>query len=409
MTNFDIVVFGTGISSRKVLSAVKSNHARIVAFADNDFNKHGKTYEDKEIVNPQRLSEMRFDYILIAIIKFPAVIRQLMEMGIPREKILSYFDMDSMNLEHFGDIVDEYRFLKDNYDLKLEKLIIKFENMPYEIVDAGERYIPKVKGIEDTMELILHSDVSISRFGDGEMKLLAGKDIGFQKASAKLANRLKEVLQGSLDKHVVGILNVFGSLSDYTEEIQNYFRTYLHEYNREFQYSLLNHEKTYYDAFITRPYISYKNREHAKNVFERFKRIWSNQSVLIVEGDRTRLGRGNDLFEQVKSCERIICPNEDAFEYYNEILHNIMQHGKDKLILLALGPTATILAYDLAKAGYRALDIGHIDLEYEWYRMGATEKVIVKNKYTNEVFGGNSSLEYQDEEYEKQIIDKICS
>ena len=41
------------------------------------------------------------------------------------------------------------------------------------------------------------------------------------------------------------------------------------------------------------------------------------------------------------------------------------------LILLALGPTATVMAYNLAQKGYQAIDIGHIDIEYEWYRMGA--------------------------------------
>ena len=40
---------------------------------------------------------------------------------------------------------------------------------------------------------------------------------------------------------------------------------------------------------------------------------------------------------------------------------------KDKLFILALGPMATVLAYDLARLGYRALDLGHIDIEYEWF------------------------------------------
>lgn len=32
-----------------------------------------------------------------------------------------------------------------------------------------------------------------------------------------------------------------------------------------------------------------------------------------------------------------------------------------RLILIALGMTATVLAYDLSKAGFWAIDIGHID------------------------------------------------
>ena len=39
-------------------------------------------------------------------------------------------------------------------------------------------------------------------------------------------------------------------------------------------------------------------------------------------------------------------------------------------VLIALGQTATVLAYDLSEAGLQAIDPGHVDVEYEWYRMG---------------------------------------
>lgn len=42
--------------------------------------------------------------------------------------------------------------------------------------------------------------------------------------------------------------------------------------------------------------------------------------------------------------------------------------------MISLGPTATVLAYDLFKAGYQAIDFGHVDVEYEWWRMGAHKK-----------------------------------
>ena len=42
------------------------------------------------------------------------------------------------------------------------------------------------------------------------------------------------------------------------------------------------------------------------------------------------------------------------------------------------------LAYDLSELGYRALDIGHVDIEYEWFLQKATEKVKISGKYTSE-------------------------
>ena len=41
----------------------------------------------------------------------------------------------------------------------------------------------------------------------------------------------------------------------------------------------------------------------------------------------------------------------------------------EKLILLMLGPTAKVLGFQLSREGYQAIDIGHIDSEYEWYQM----------------------------------------
>ena len=44
------------------------------------------------------------------------------------------------------------------------------------------------------------------------------------------------------------------------------------------------------------------------------------------------------------------------------------------LVLLALGPTATVLAARLVKVGVQALDVGHIDVEDMWYLMGGEDK-----------------------------------
>ena len=80
---------------------------------------------------------------------------------------------------------------------------------------------------------------------------------------------------------------------------------------------------------------------------------------------------------------------------------------KSVLFIIALGPTATILAYDLAGLGYQAIDAGHMDVEYEWFKMGATKKVAIENKYVNEVNAGFGVGELKDEVYQSQIIDVI--
>lgn len=81
--------------------------------------------------------------------------------------------------------------------------------------------------------------------------------------------------------------------------------------------------------------------------------------------------------------------------------------GGGRLILIALGMTATVLAYDLSKAGFWAIDIGHIDVEYEWFLRGVTEKIALNGKFVNEVSGGREVSEINDPIYEKQIIKVI--
>ena len=84
----------------------------------------------------------------------------------------------------------------------------------------------------------------------------------------------------------------------------------------------------------------------------------------------------------------------------------ILEVGKNKLILIALGPTATVLAYDLAKRGYWAVDIGHLDLEYEWFLKGEGHSFI-PNKYNNEVPGNTEVEDIFDEDYERSIINRV--
>jgi hypothetical protein len=84
-----------------------------------------------------------------------------------------------------------------------------------------------------------------------------------------------------------------------------------------------------------------------------------------------------------------------------------VQQDKNRLVLIALGPTASVLAYDMAKAGYQALDIGHIDLEYEWMLKGKGEKIDIPYKYVNEVAGGDKVEDITDKDYEKQIVAKV--
>ena len=131
--------------------------------------------------------------------------------------------------------------------------------------------------------------------------------------------------------------------------------------------------------------------------------------VYLIEGNFTRCGVGNDLLNNASSVHRIICPSTNAWESYEKIVETAVAliPLENSVVLCCLGPTATVLAYDLHKRGYRALDLGNIDIEYEWFKMKATEKLPVKNKYTNEAVGGDQVKDDIDDGFRQEVIAEI--
>lgn len=272
-----------------------------------------------------------------------------------------------------------------------------------------------VRGNDETLNFIIKNQCSISRYGDGEfdmiLEYLSGTNSkhvsGFQDYNPELAKRLYEIVSEHQTNfnHIVCIpLWFHRNLDVYKQSVQNYCKEYLCRYLKRL-FKVLNHKRVYYNANISRFYLSYVDKSHCKKHVEKLKQIWDNRNLCIVEGEKSRLGVGNDLFSNSQNIKRILCPSVNAFDKYDEILSSIINNiDKGTLIIIALGHTATVLAYDLARMGYQALDLGHIDIEYEWMKLGATEKVAVKNKYVNEVTGGNEVLDCKDDLYLKQII-----
>lgn len=139
--------------------------------------------------------------------------------------------------------------------------------------------------------------------------------------------------------------------------------------------------------------------------FQNLQRIWADRDIIFVEGALTRLGVGNDLFANAASIRRIEGPPVNSWDKYEEILAAALRVADaDSLFLIALGPSAGVLAYDLYRAGYQALDIGHLDLEYEWFLRGKGGRCPVEHKYNNELTGGDQVADIYDEEYLRQIV-----
>ena len=283
--------------------------------------------------------------------------------------------------------------------------IVEWYNFWYIVLRKSQKQIPQIASIEETIQKIVREGCSVSRFGDGEILLTNNKAIGFQKADSKLGERLKEVLQSNADGHIVCLSDTFTDIYRYNRKARRFWRTHFFIYGHIWD-NLLISNKQYYNTFVTRPYMDFAQKTQCGKWFHDMQAIWQDRNIIFIEGEKSRLGVGNDLFHNAKSIKRILCPPTSAFDKYDSIVNEAIKQNKDVLFLIALGPTATVLAYDLHKKGYQAIDIGQVDIEYEWWRMNAKRKVKIQNKYVNEAVGGNI-VSVAGEEYESQIIAKI--
>ncbi len=287
------------------------------------------------------------------------------------------------------------------------------ENSIYEILDPRTehhiRFYPKVRSIDETLDDLLSGQRSLCRFGDGEFACISGnlRAKFTTKYYPELAGRLAEVLHSNDDSIMVAIADNYGDLSMYSPQSRREIRSYMTSEIRREHAQILNRDSVYYNAYVTRPYMFYYDDENKmQDYWKRIKSLWEKRHVMIIEGQSTGMGAGNDLLANASKVSRIIAPAVNAYEEYDSIWEAAMEQPLDCLYLIALGPVATVLAYDLARSGRQAIDIGHLDIEYEWMKRGAYRSII-PNKYVNEVDGGTSPGPICDPVYLNQILRRI--
>jgi len=291
-------------------------------------------------------------------------------------------------------------------------LLRKFPEYAKTLIDDKDKKYRDVSFFSDqeTVDQIVFSHKSMSRFGDGEISWMAGIRLNsFQEYSDELAADLIRVFRSNNPNLLIGIPRGIYDSSKCNLYAKMHWKIIKSNFQTNIERSG-NVDRIYCNASITRPYIDYRDREYSKRKFEDLKRIWNKRDVLFVEGEKTKLGMGNDLFTNARSICRIICPAENAYAKLDVIKLSIQKHiNKDCLILVSLGPTASILAADMCEIGYQIIDIGHIDIEYIWFLNRSILRDAIPGKYVNES-GEKVCTDLYDtnQEYLDSIIDKLC-
>ena len=156
------------------------------------------------------------------------------------------------------------------------------------------RYI--IKSRIETMDKLLEG-YSISRYGDGELSLIYKKKkngINYQEDNNEMRKRLAEILKSDIENHIVGIPSPLIKVDDLTLG-EAYFWSKYYYTNKKNLNKFLSKTKVYYDQMISRFYLPYIDKSDCKIIVEKLKQLFKDREVLIVEGENTRFGLGNEL------------------------------------------------------------------------------------------------------------------
>ncbi|HAT4090153.1 TPA: DUF1792 domain-containing protein [Clostridium perfringens] len=291
------------------------------------------------------------------------------------------------------------------YIIRLFPLYIK------KVIETRGTVFEEIKFYTDKeiVDMIINEHKSLSRYGDGEFIWMTGEKLNsYQDYSEEFSEDLRQAFQSKNPNLLIGIpYSIFDS-----SKCNIYAKMHWKIIKSDFYSRLtkfIDFNKIYCNASITRPYIDYCDREFSRQNFLNLKRMWEQKEIVFVEGEKTKLGVGNDLFNNARSIKRIICPATNAYEKLDEIKNAIIKNvDKSQMILTALGPTASILAAQMCDLGYQIIDIGHIDIEYSWYLNYSILRDEVPGKYVNESGKKECSNIYDnDQSYLDSILVKV--
>lgn len=261
----------------------------------------------------------------------------------------------------------------------------------------------KVQSVDETIEELVHTDKSLVRFGDGEIIVLKGSNIKLQQTTEEISDGLKRIIAYPYDGLMVSLQGIFDGVEDYQEQSRKFWKEHLF-FCRKIYKKYCNPERIYANTSFSRFYYVFEDKEPCKGWIEKIRQIWKGKNLVVVEGTKTHNGVGNDLFEPAESVERIICPSSNAMRVFDDIVRACTAYPKDRLFLLSLGVTAKFVAEALFLKGYRVIDIGNLDMEYEWF-LHKSEKKVPLPKHGIEGMEANREAGYT--EYLMQVKNRV--
>jgi hypothetical protein len=266
-------------------------------------------------------------------------------------------------------------------------------------VQASRRIAPHILDLEQTLDAMLAEGVSLSRFGDGELKLaFARRGLRFQPVSRELTAALEAALFEPKNGYLACYNTQFMQADEWVwltaferygqklgtrttlvtpdDAIVLSRRRQAAEYRRYWKrLSRRTHMKTYGAAgvFFLGLYTEAYQQGRTEEVLDKFRQLFNGRRILFV-APTTPMG-GQSFAEQVplmrrlglKSAHFIAVPETDAYAATPRVLAEIEKARGYDDIFLSAGPAASVWAHQLAgRHDGRVLDVGSFNTQLRY-------------------------------------------
>lgn len=277
-------------------------------------------------------------------------------------------------------LLKNLRFLSsiDFQDEYFERFLLKNDAEIKYTIDSF--CCPNILDAEQSISKLKEFPKSFTRFGDGELTILTGKSIPFQKYDPKLQNYLDILIKNQRDDIYVGLpFFYYHPSADLVPQIKRFVSLKGREYRKIID-AFASKDKMYLDTAITQMYQTYSNYEFS-SFFNEVINLFDNREVSLVIGEGLFSSYKYNIFCKAKDLEIIEAPKKDAFDEFEQIIEEIKKRPRNRLICIVLGPTAKALTYELTNIGYIVWDIGHLLKDYNYFMSGTPRNVETITKF----------------------------
>lgn len=261
--------------------------------------------------------------------------------------------------------------------LKRLEVDLLIEQILYQIPSSGVKR-PNIKTSEETIQELLNSNKSLARFGDAEIAIINGEGMFYQKYDKKLAMRMQEIIANEQENLCVGINNIFapfqnviGLLRDTNHMEKNCYMYSVPKCRRDYD-KYINYSMQYYST-------EYFSKQHCGRDFEIWRHYFKGKKLVLVGCKEAADNLKFNVYDTAQELHYEFVPNRDCFSVYDETLSRLKCYDKSFIHILMCGATACVLASDLCKEGFKALDLGHFAKHYDWYKRGIDVAATAEN------------------------------